>query len=199
MSTWREVTRLNAQNAALVVVDIQEKLIHAVQEEARLVKSCETLIKGCRILGLPILYTQQYTKGLGPTIPSIIDAATVNMDDPAGSAPTEFAFIDKTSFSVMGEPAFQKQWKTHGKPQAIVCGIEAHVCVLQSVFDMLDKEFDVFLACDAVSSRSASDCANALNRAAAEGAVVTTVETILFELMKDAGHPKFKEVSKLIK
>ncbi|MDR1954121.1 MAG: isochorismatase family protein [Clostridiales Family XIII bacterium] len=206
MNRFAETKKIDAANAALIVVDMQEKLVPA-QSRASLVKSCETLIKGCRILNVPVLCTQQYTKGLGHTIPQIVEAGTAIV----GSAPgretahstanpeSVFPFIEKTSFSVMGEPEFQRQLEHLEKHDLILCGIEAHVCVLQSALDLLDEDYGVFLISDAVSSRHGEDYLSALNRAEGAGAVVTTTETILFELMRDARHPMFKEISKLVK
>ncbi|MDR2156389.1 MAG: isochorismatase family protein [Clostridiales Family XIII bacterium] len=191
------VVKLNARDAALIVVDMQERLLPSIENAEAVVKACGTLIKGCRILDVPILFTQQYTKGLGGTIPDIVRAAAAETPEDADAA--GLPFIDKTSFSVMGEPAFQKQWGALGKRAAILCGIEAHVCVLQSLLDLLDGGHDVFLASDAVSSRHGKDCACALQRAAGAGAVPATVESLLFELAGNARHPRFKEISRLVK
>jgi nicotinamidase-related amidase len=210
MSRFTETKKADAANAALIVVDVQEKLV-PMQCQESLVKSCETLIKGCRILNVPILYTQQYTKGLGHTIPIIVEAATTVVDSSTenittavenpieSQQPFNFSFIEKTAFSVMGEPNFQRELEHLEKHDLILCGIEAHVCVLQSVLDLLDADYRVFLISDAVSSRHSKDYLSALDRAARAGAVITTTEAILFELMRDAKHPMLKEISKLVK
>jgi nicotinamidase-related amidase len=203
--------KADAKNTVLVVVDMQEKLVPAMKEKPALVDACETLIKGCRILNVPVLYTQQYSKGLGRTIPIIVDAGTTVVDSSADNItaavenpiesqhPVSFSFIEKTSFSVMGEPEFEKRLEALGKQDVILCGIEAHVCVLQSALDLLNTDRNVFLASDAISSRHGKDYQSAMSRAAASGGVVTTVEAILFELMRDARSPMFKEISKLVK
>ena len=206
--------RLRIDNTLLTVVDMQERLLPAMGDRDSVLESCGKLVKGCRILSLPALFTQQYTKGLGGTAPSIMEAATPEAatgGNPRGEGETgdpsqkEFSHIEKTSFSVMGEPMFlealereESQMETHLR-NIIVCGIEAHVCVLQSVEDMLDAGYAVYLASDAVASRSATDQAMAVRRMRAAGAVVTTTESILFELLRGADHPRFRDISRLVK
>ncbi|MDR0357446.1 MAG: isochorismatase family protein [Clostridiales Family XIII bacterium] len=200
----KQAVKCNAKDAVLIVVDIQEKLLPHIDAGHELIKSCETLIKGCRISDVPIICTQQYTKGLGQTIPSIVEAISIAPGSPTENTlerrtSPEFSFIEKTSFSVMGEPEFRKSLNDVGRRQIILCGIEAHVCVLQSALDFLNEDFAVFLISDAVSSRRARDRSDALSRAVNSGAISATAETVLFELTEDAKHPAFKEISKLVK
>jgi nicotinamidase-related amidase len=112
---------------------------------------------------------------------------------------TEFSFIEKTSFSMMGDTDCVKALKDSGCRSVILCGIEAHVCVLQSALDLLDSGFDVFVIEDAVDSRQPADKSSAISRMSDAKAVVTTTEAILFELIGGARHPMFKEISKLVK
>lgn len=183
---------LRQGNALLIVIDIQEKLVPAMNGLEGLISACERLIRGCDILGVPVLVSEQYPKGLGPTIHRIAETF------PASG----HTVIEKTSFSVMGEPEFAKALesaKFNAFSDIIVCGIESHVCVQQSALDLLDAGYNVFIAADAVSSRSPEDREFAMRRMEAAGAVVTTAETILFELLGGAKNPVFKDISKLVK
>ncbi|MDR0851392.1 MAG: isochorismatase family protein [Clostridiales Family XIII bacterium] len=194
--------RLNKTGAVLVVVDMQEKLVPAMDNRESLVAACEKLVKGCAILGVPAIFTQQYTKGLGATIPEIENAwrdGTQDGTQEDGST-VHFPAVDKMSFSVGREKAFLEELsKVRAKKKIILCGIESHVCVLQSALDFRIAGFSVFLAADAAASRHDRDYTTALRRLERAGVVVTTTESILFELLGDAKHPKFKEISNLVK
>ncbi|MDR1068863.1 MAG: isochorismatase family protein [Clostridiales Family XIII bacterium] len=185
--------RLQWDEALLVVVDMQEKLVAAMDKPGMLVEHAEKLVKGFAALELPMLFTQQYTKGLGETV-APVKAATA---DENGSE--WFSYIEKLSYSVMGEPAFVEKLRASGRKQIVICGIEAHVCVLQSALDFLDEGYDVFLVANAVASRSRVDSGMAFRRVEEAGAVVTTIEAVLFELLGTAAHPKFKSISALVK
>ena len=186
--------RIEVENTYAVVVDYQERLMPVMSEKEKLTEAAGILLAGLRVLEVPICVTQQYTKGLGLTIPEIQAAWT---DEEAADA--GFPYIDKTSFSVCGDDAFAEAIKDADKKQIILCGIESHVCVLLSALDFLSEDYDVFLVSDAVSSRYETDCAGAVSRMAQAGAVVTTTESILFELLGSAKHPCFKDISNLIK
>ncbi len=179
--------KIKKDDALLVLIDFQEKLMPAMKDDKELEKNVEKLIKGCAILGVPKLVTQQYTKGLGETIPSLCQALG------------EFEPIEKTAFSAMGEPAFREAIKMSGRKTVILAGIEAHVCVQQTALDLLEEGYSVFLAADCVSSRSKNDCKYAILRMTDSGAVRTTYESILFELLGGAREPGFKEISALVK
>jgi nicotinamidase-related amidase len=195
----------------LTVIDMQERLVPSVSDPAYLIDRCERLIKGCRLFDIPILYTQQYTKGLGPTVKRIVDAGTSAIDSfnsnvkSAGEdpilrrQPQSFAFVEKTRFSVYGEPEFEKALQVSGKEEILLCGIEAHVCVQQSALDLVDAGFCVGVVRDAVSSRHRDDAEAAYARMAAAGVTITTMESVLFELLGDAKHPAFKEISAVVK
>jgi nicotinamidase-related amidase len=152
------------------------------------VSSAKKLLKAADIFEIPVLITQQYTKGLGDTL------------DEVKEAKIGFSHIEKNAFSAMGEPNFVKALKDSGRKTVIIFGIEAHVCVLQSMLDLLEEGYDVFVVSDAVSSRKALDKDYSIIRAVEAGAVPTTVEAALFELLDDDSKSEtFKSISKLIK
>lgn len=179
------IQKLNEDDALLVVIDMQEKLVRAMDDEAGLTARAEKLVKGFTAIGLPVLFTQQYTKGLGGTIEEIKNA--------------DFSFVEKLSYSVMGAPEFSGLLASAGRKQLVVCGIEAHVCVQQSVLDFLEAGYEAFVAADATASRNPRDKRTALRRMSGAGAVITTMESVLFELLGTAEHPKFKAISNIVK
>ena len=206
--------KINKDAALLVVVDMQDKILKVMSRRLELVNAVEKLVKGFRILDVPLLFTQQYTKGLGPTAEEIVEAATMIVDtsednittaseNPINTTqilePAKFTFVEKHAFSVVGEPDFNRELKRYEATDIIVCGIETHVCLQQSVLDFLEQGYNVFVAADGCSSRTEVDYERSLSRMEAAGAVITTVESILFELLEDAKNPKFKEISKLVK
>ncbi|MBZ0254206.1 MAG: hydrolase [Candidatus Methylomirabilis sp.] len=181
--------RLRAEDAVLVVVDLQERLMAAMPEDRRasVTRNAGILLAAARALGVPVLATEQYPKGLGPTIPEIAGAL--------GDARP----IDKLDFSACGEPRFREALSATGRKQAIVVGVEAHVCVFQTVVDLVDAGLAVHVPADAVASRTEESrrVAEALIREA--GGVVTTTEAAAFQLVGRAGTDAFKIVSKLVK
>jgi len=179
--------KIRRDRAILVVVDIQEKLLPAMKKGEDIVEKAAILIQGAGMLGVPILVTEQYPKGLGATI------------KPIGEALGEFVPIEKTSFSIMGEPAFVEALKESGAEDVMICGIESHVCVQQSALDLLEKGYRVYIMEDATGSRNNTDKKFAGRRMVEAGCVGTTVESALFELVGDAKDPCFKNISKLVK
>ena len=180
--------RLAKSEAVLVVVDFQERLIPAMHGGASAVEEGAKLIKGFEAQGCPVIVTQQYTKGLGESVAEIREACE------------EFSHIEKSSFSAMGEPLFVDLLKDLGRKKVVLCGVEAHVCVLQSALDMLEAGYEVFLATDAISSRKERDEKPAIKRMVQAGVVPTTVESALFELLdNDSKSDTFKTVSRIIK
>jgi nicotinamidase-related amidase len=165
--------------AALIVVDVQEGF-RPYATFAGVAQSAAKLLSGARILELPRLVSEQYPKGLGHTAPE------VGLEDEDR--------IEKTVFSAVRADGFD----LHGRDQAIVCGIETHVCVSQTVLDLLEQGLDVHVPADAVGSRHDIDYERGLERLERAGAVVTTVEAALFELLERAGTPEFKAVQRLI-
>jgi hypothetical protein len=161
----------------LVVVDMKE----------RLVQNAVRLIKGAAILGLPILATEQYRKGLGATVPEV-----------AGAIPA-FAPLEKLTFSACGADGFTAALGTPPASDAVLCGIEAHVCVSQTCLDLLDQGIRVFVAADAVSSRTPENYRVGVERMRAAGAVIASTEMVLFELVEEAGTARFKQILDLVK
>jgi nicotinamidase-related amidase len=170
---------LARDRAALVVVDVQEGF-RPYASFADVAGACAKLVAGARLLELPTLVSEQYPKGLGHTAPE------VGLEDETR--------IEKTVFSAARADGFDLT----GRRQAIVCGIETHVCVSQTVHDLLDQGVEVHVPADAVGSRHEIDYERGLERMERAGAIVTTVEAALFELLQRAGTPEFKAVQKLI-
>jgi nicotinamidase-related amidase len=173
------VSLLTRERTALVVVDVQEAFRPYASFEG-VARACAKLVAATRILGLPALVSEQYPRGLGHTAPELgIE------DEPR---------IEKSVFSAARAEGFDLQ----GRTQAVVCGIETHVCVSQTVHDLLERGVEVHVPADAVGSRHELDYQRGLERMERAGAVVTTVEAALFELLDRAGTPEFKEVQRLI-
>lgn len=179
--------RLLLEDTMALVVDYQERLMPVICENEELKKRSVVLLKGLKALGVPMVVTQQYTKGIGMTIPEITDAV--------GSSD----YFDKITFSCFEDEAVRKEIFKLGKKVVLVCGIEAHICVLQTCIDLKTAGYTPVLVTDCIGSRKDSDRQIALMRARSEGILLTTTESILFELTRKAGSPVFKEISKLIK
>jgi nicotinamidase-related amidase len=176
--------KLDRGRAALIVVDVQEAFRKAIPDFDRVAAASATLVEGAEALGLPILVTEQYPKGLGHTVPEVADHL------PEGLEP-----IEKVRFSAAEAEGFD----LNGREQALVCGIETHVCVNQTVLDLIDDGVEVHVAGDAVGSRSESNRELGLQKAERAGAVLTSVETALFELLGGSDAPEFKQVQELVK
>jgi nicotinamidase-related amidase len=184
------MTRLLRHDALLLVIDVQEKLMPAIDRAAEVEANIERLVRGLHVLDVPALVTEQYVKGLGGTVPRVRRA----LEETAGYAP-----IEKMSFSAKGEGEFVAALRGLRKKQVVVCGIETHVCVYQTVSDLLAAGYEVTIAADAVSSRSAENKAMALERMARDGAKLSSTEMVLFELLGVAGTDEFREIIKLVK
>lgn len=188
--------KLRKEDTVLVLIDFQERIMPAMDGNQDLEDAAVRLVKGCRVMGLPILVTQQYTKGLGGTISSVDAALTESLGSvEAGS----YVPVEKTTFSAMKTAEFEEALAVSGKKTVIVAGIEAHVCVAQTVIDLIESGYTVFIPADCVSSRKPIDRRMAKSRMRAEGAVYTTMEGILFELCGGAKEPEFKEISAIVK
>jgi len=177
---------LNRHTSRLLVIDVQEKLLPAIHDGDRILSNCRKLVSGAEILGVPVTATEQYPQGLGPTVPALAELLPER--------------LEKTDFSCRT----CLPWAASGAEpdacfQVVVCGAEAHVCVLQTVLDLLSLGFRVFVAADAIGSRSIQDRDLAIHRLSASGAVITSSEAILFEWCERAGSPEFKQISRLVR
>ena len=177
------MSKLDPQRAALVVVDVQEGFRKAIPDFERIARATATLIEGAEAIGIPVIVTEQYPKGLGETAPEVAEHL------PEGAEP-----LEKICFSAADADGFD----LGGRDQALVCGMEAHVCVNQTVLDLLDAGTEVHVAEDAVGSRTDENKRVGLHKMERAGAVVSSVETALFELLGRAGTDEFKRVQRLI-
>ena len=169
------------------MIDIQERLFPVMWENEVLLKNCKILIKGLQELKLPLIATQQYTKGLGEThleIKSVIP---------------NFTFIEKRDFSCCDEPAFSEKVKELNVKNIIICGIESHVCVLQTAVDLKEAGLNPIVVMDCVSSRTKENIELAKERFRHEGILMTSYESILFELTRSSGAVEFRAISRLVK
>ena len=180
--------RLDRSKAAVVMVDVQEKLAPAMEPSAyaRLLKYGRALVGAAKELGLPVLATEQYPKGLGRTVPEL---AEVLPGKP----------LEKTHFSCGADPAFAAELERTGRRQVILAGMETHVCVFQTARDLAQAGYEVYVCADAVASRTPEHRQIGLELAREAGAIVTTAETAIFDLLHQAGTPEFKRVSPLVK
>ncbi|MGI2026040.1 hydrolase [Endozoicomonas acroporae] len=178
---------LNLDTTVLVVVDVQGKLATLMHEHESLFDNIVTMVKGARLLDIPIIWLEQVPEKLGDTIPELADELS------------DFSPVRKTSFSACGEPAFMSALEQTGGRQVLLTGIETHICVYQTAMDLLAGGYEVEVLVDAVSSRTLQSKEVALDKMSALGADLTTVEMALFELMKSADAPQFRDVARLIK
>jgi len=178
---------LDIQICCLVIVDVQGKLAQLMHGKDALFKNIQILIKAARILNIPILWCQQCPDALGPTLPEI--AQLLTDDEP----------FNKAAFSCCGAEQFNIRLNELACRQALLCGIETHVCIYQTAVDLLRKGFSVDIIADAVSSRTPENKQIAINRMAAEGINISCTEMALFELLRTAEHPQFRQIAKLIK
>jgi nicotinamidase-related amidase len=177
-------TQLSAGDTGLLVIDVQEKLLPKVLDAAALERNVGFLVDAARLLGLPVQCTEQYPRGLGPTVPEL-----------ARRLPER---PDKVAFSSCAVPSVVEAFRRAARPKVVLAGIETHVCVLLTALDLLALDFRVYVAVDAVGSRYRLDHDVALRRLERAGAILTTTETCLFEWVGGAGHAQFKAVSALV-
>ena len=179
--------RILADESAAVIIDLQERLFPHIHDHERLLENCRILISGLQILSIPLIVTEQYSKGLGTTI------------GPIKNTLSDYQPLEKTSFSCCDLDSFMQQLNRFKRKYIIICGIEAHVCVMQTALDMLSKEYQPVLVEDCVSSRKFNDKQLAVERMRQAGVIVTSYESILFELCRVSGTEQFKTISKLVK
>jgi nicotinamidase-related amidase len=173
---------LDRERTALIVIDVQEAFAKAVENFDEVAAQTAILVQGAKTLGLPVLVTEQYPRGLGDTV------------EPVREALGEIERLPKTVFSAARAEGFDLV----GRDQALVCGIETHVCVNQTVHDLLAGGVEAHIAIDAVGSRTAANRELGLRKMAKSGAILTSVETALFELLGEAGSDEFKTIQKLV-
>lgn len=179
---------LNHQTAVLVVVDIQEAFREAVPEFELVAQETARAVSGFQILGLPIVITEQYPKGLGRTATEILEVL-----------PEDFAVVEKTAFSSCGARAFTDVLNDLGAKQIVLAGLETHICVNQTAHDLLAENFEVHVLNDCVASRTFANKEIGLKKMHQSGAIPSCVEMALFELMRDAKNEHFKAIQKLVK
>ncbi len=178
------------EEALLVITDIQEKLVKAMDEDIakEVIKNNVILIETAKLFKIPIILTEQYPKGLGQTVKEIKEILPL------------YEPIEKISFSSFLEPDFEKELNKHNNRRKIILtGVETHVCVWQTFLDFIKREYTVFIPKDAVCSRRKIDWETGLDLIKTAGGIVTTTETIVFQLLKKAGTPEFKKILELVK
>jgi nicotinamidase-related amidase len=179
---------LDPSQCTLIVIDVQEKFRHVLFERDRLIRNCKIVIEGCRLLGVPIIVTEQYPEGLGPTFDELAESLG------------DFKAIPKTAFSCFGDRKFIEA--LNASPHTanlILIGIEGHVCVLQTTLDAVSHGYTVHLVKDAITSRALPNYETGLQRALQAGAFVSSAEIILFQLLADSRAEQFRAVQKLLK
>ena len=185
------IKRLKKDDAILVVIDFQEKLMPAMYDRDDVEDKTARLIRGCKELGVPVIVTQQYTRGLGQTVPVVAEALG------------EFEPIDKVTFSCCGNiqfnDALEEAAGENDRTTVIIAGCETHICVEQTALDLMEIGFKVFLPADTVQSRSRDHKEVSLRRMEAAGAVITNYESVLYEMLGSAKAPEFKAISAIVK
>lgn len=179
--------RITKQHTTGLVIDIQERLFPVMWEKEKFLKNCQILIQGLKELDLPLVVTQQYSKGLGETVEGI------------KSVLPELQSVEKREFSCCDEPSVNLQLAELQTKNVIICGIEAHVCVLQTAIDLKEAGYNPVVVMDCVSSRTPESIELAKERFRFEGIMMTSVESILFELTRSSAATEFKTISKLVK
>jgi len=179
--------RILANDTIGLIIDMQERLYPHVQNHDQLTKNTAILIEGLKTIGIKMLVTEQYTKGLGFTI------------EPLKNLLSDINFVEKQAFSCCDEPKFYEEIALTGTRYVIIAGIETHVCIMQTAIDLLNNGYIPVIVEDCVSSRRINDKNIAIERMRKEGAIITSYESILFELLRYSGTEAFKKVSKLIK
>jgi len=178
---------LDIANTVLVIIDVQERLARVIHDKDQLLINLQKLISGAQVLDIPIILTEQYPQGLGQTIPEV--AHLLPKTNP----------IAKVSFSCCGEQRFLREIEALNRQQVLIAGIESHVCVYQTVIDLLERGYEVQVIIDSVSSRTVENREIGLEKMKSAGASPTSTEMALFELLKIAQGDKFKQISRIVK
>lgn len=178
---------IRSGDSCLIVIDMQERLVPAMQAPARTIKNAKLLITVAKELEIPVLLTEQYPKGLGHTVPEI---AAVSQGLPV---------LEKLHFSCMEDTGFATAFRALNRKQAVIVGMEAHICVMQTAVNLMDEGYEVFVVTDATSSRTLESEKACLDRLGASGAGIVTTEMVVFEWLGRAGTPAFKNLLPLVK
>jgi nicotinamidase-related amidase len=178
---------LTTDNAVIVAIDFQERLFPVMHDREKLLKNVLKLIKGAQVLGVPLVLTEQYPKGLGPTVPEIKELLP------------DVQPVEKTCFSCCDDEKFCKTLETIKRKQVMICGIEAHICVYQTAMALLRAGYEVQVVADCVSSRAPENRMVALFKMGSAGVSPTTVEMALFEMLKVGRGDAFKKISNIVK
>ncbi len=179
--------RILKNDTIAIIIDIQGALFPHIHEHEKLENNTIKLIKGLKEIGIPLMVTQQYTPGLRPTIDSVSEAIG------------DYNHIEKMSFSCCDEPRFDEDLAVSSRRNVIITGIETHVCVLQTVIDLINRGYHPVVVEDCVGSRNPNDKKFAIERMQQEGALISTYESILFELLRYSDTKEFKAISKIVK
>jgi len=178
---------LSQEDSVLMVIDMQGNLYESMQDKSFLLENVRKLVRGMQVFGIPVIVTEQIPEKLGPTI------------EPVVSLLPDAPRIPKSDFSCCGEEKIMKALKALERQQDLLCGIETHVCVYQTAVDLLGFGYDVHLVADAVSSRTALNREIGIRKLRDEGARLASTEMVLFELIRTADDPKFKEIFRIVK
>lgn len=178
---------LSQNDSLLLIIDIQEKLVSALDKDIVVTKALK-VAKAAKILGIPTIVTEQYPKGLGNTVPQLKAVLPDNVE-----------FVEKSSFNALLENGMSEKIKSYGKKQIVIFGIETHICVHQTAAALLEEGYDVYVIKDACASRTKYEFKQGIDAMQDNGAKISCVEIALFEWLKSAKHPNFKEVQALIK
>ncbi len=178
---------LSVEDTVLMVIDMQGNLYESMQDKQFLSENVRRLIRGMQVFGIPVIVTEQIPEKLGPTIPPVADLLPATRG------------IPKADFSCCGDEKIMKALKAVDRRQVLLCGIETHVCVYQTAIDLLAFGYEVHLVADAVSSRTVMNREIGIEKMRDEGALLTSTEMVLFELIRTAEDPKFKEIFKIVK
>jgi nicotinamidase-related amidase len=179
--------RITKENTTALFIDFQERLYPAMNEKEDLLRNTTILLEGLKVLGIPFTFTQQYTKGLGETLKEL------------SSLVPGFSPIEKTDFSCFGAEAYRHFLQDHLSSQIILCGIEAHVCVLQTAVDLKEAGYTPIVITDCITSRSGISKKSAIDRFRQEQIMMATSESVLFELTRSAAAAEFRAISRLVK
>lgn len=179
--------QIKLEESIALLVDYQERLMPAIYKQDEIITKTVQLLNGLKTIGCPVIFTQQYTKGLGMTIPELMETQE------------EFHYFEKLTYSCLDCGEIKAELKKHNKKTVILAGVESHICVMQTARDLIAEGYQVCVITDCTGSRTESNYQVGIERMKQEGVYISSVESVLFELLEKAGTPEFKVVSKLIK